>query len=66
MIPLSREEVEGMWRVLGIVEFEWTHGAFVGTDVRSGGGGSGTSVKERVRESMKIQARAWGGEIFLD
>lgn len=56
MIPLSVEEMRRMWAVLRGVEFRATHGAFVGMDVEAG------DVKGRVRESMRIQARAMGGD----
>jgi hypothetical protein len=67
MIPLSPEEVAVMWNVLKNHEFESTHGAFVGTDVRSGSGGSSASVKTRVLESMQIQVRnmGWRDHPFL-
>lgn len=60
MIPLSPEEISKMWNVLKNHEFESTHGAFVGTDVRDGGGGSGAGVKQRVLESMQIQVWRMG------
>ena len=60
MIPLTPEEVQGMWDVLKGHEFESTHGAFVGAEVRDGGGGSEKGVKERVLESMQIQVRNMG------
>jgi hypothetical protein len=50
-----------MWKALEGWEFGSTHGAFVGLDVRDGDGGE-ISVKERVRESMRIQARGEGWE----
>jgi hypothetical protein len=45
-------------------EFGSTHGAFVGLDVSDGDGGE-RSVKERVRESMRIQAKGEGWESAL-
>lgn len=60
MIPLPPGEMRGMWRALEPWEFSSTHGAFVGTEVRDKDGGG--RVKERVRESMRIQA---GGEGWL-
>ncbi|CZR55231.1 related to metallo-beta-lactamase family protein [Phialocephala subalpina] len=67
MIPLSPEEIAGMWELLKGYEFESTHGAFVGTEVRDGGGGSGKRVKERVLDSMQIQVRymGWKDHVFL-
>lgn len=56
MIPLPPSEIYKIWQALRKHEFESTHGAFVGTDVRDGDG----RVKARVLESMKIQARAEG------
>ena len=55
MIPLPPGEMRKMWKALAGWEFGSTHGAFVGLDVRDGDGGE-RSVKERVRESMRIQA----------
>lgn len=43
-----------MWRAMQPFDFESTHGAFVGTDVRD------RNIKARVLESMKIQARSEG------
>jgi hypothetical protein len=60
MIPLSPEEIGGMWKVLRSYEFSSTHGAFVGTEVRDRGGGSKTLVKKRVLESMQIQVKQMG------
>jgi hypothetical protein len=67
MIPLSPEAISRMWNVLKNHEFESTHGAFVGTEVRDGSGGSSASVKQRVLESMKIQVKmmGWGDHAFL-
>jgi glyoxylase-like metal-dependent hydrolase (beta-lactamase superfamily II) len=55
MIPLSAEEIQCMWEVLKGHEFVSTHGAFVGTEIRDGHGGSDASVKRRVLDSMQIQ-----------
>jgi hypothetical protein len=55
MIPLAPEDISKMWALLGPHEFESTHGAFVGTEIRNGGGGSQASVKERILQSMQIQ-----------
>ncbi|KAI5366015.1 putative metallo-beta-lactamase, ribonuclease Z/Hydroxyacylglutathione hydrolase [Septoria linicola] len=54
MIPLPPTEIHKMWQALKMYDFESTHGAFVGLDVRD------KNVKARVLESMKIQARAEG------
>ena len=54
MIPLPPAEIHKMWQALRMHDFESTHGAFVGTEVRD------KNVKARVLESMKIQARAEG------
>lgn len=43
-----------MWQALRPFEFESTHGAFVGTEVRD------KNIKARVLESMKIQTRGEG------
>jgi hypothetical protein len=61
MIPLPPGEMQKMWKALEGWEFGSTHGAFVGLDVFDGKGGE-RSVKERVRESMRIQARGEGWE----
>ncbi|TAQ84748.1 hypothetical protein B7494_g6943 [Chlorociboria aeruginascens] len=67
MIPLSADEVAAMWSVLRNYEFQSTHGAFVGTEIRDGTGGSETRVKKRVLESMQIQIRriGWVGHVML-
>lgn len=59
-IPLSPEEIEGMWEGLKGRDFESTHGAFVGQDVYDGCGGTEKGVKQRVLESMQIQVRRMG------
>lgn len=61
MIPLSPEEIEHMWGVLGGHEFKSTHGAFMGTDIEDEG------LKWRVLESMEIQVRrmGWADHPFL-
>ena len=61
MIPLPPGEMQKMWKALEGWEFESTHGAFIGMDVRDGDGGE-KGVKERVRDSMRIQARGEGWE----
>jgi hypothetical protein len=60
IIPLSPPEIQEMWDVLKSHGFKSTHGAFVGTEVSDGYGGSEKSVKERVLESMQIQVRSMG------
>ncbi|KAF4122026.1 Lactamase B [Geosmithia morbida] len=54
MIPLRAEELVRMWGVLRGYEFRATHGAFAGTDIEDG------EIRERVRESMAIQAASMG------
>jgi hypothetical protein len=68
MIPLSVDEVSNMWEVLKNHEFESTHGAFIGTEVRDGTNGSNSRVKTRVLESMQIQVRrmGWRDHAFLN
>lgn len=61
MIPLSPEEISGMWDVLGRHEFQSTHGAFMGQDIED------DKIKGRVLESAKIQVRrmGWTDHAFL-
>lgn len=61
MIPLSPEEISGMWDVLGKHEFRSTHGAFMGQDIEDG------KIKSRVLESAKIQVSrmGWTDHAFL-
>ncbi|KAL9067204.1 MAG: hypothetical protein Q9157_006880 [Trypethelium eluteriae] len=54
MIPLPPSEMYKMWEGLKPFDFNSTHGAFMGMDIRSG------DVKRRVLESMKIQTRGEG------
>lgn len=54
MIPLPPAELFKMWQALRPLEFESTHGAFAGLDIRD------QNVKARVLESMRIQARNEG------
>ena len=56
MIPLPPSVLYKMWEALRPLDFESTHGAFVGTEVRD------KKVKGRVLESMQIQARNEGYE----
>lgn len=53
-IPLSADEIVGMWEVLKRYDFRSTHGAFVGQDIED------VCVKQRVLESMQIQVRRMG------
>ncbi|KAI6874937.1 hypothetical protein D0864_05462 [Hortaea werneckii] len=54
MIPLPPSELHKMWQSIKPYNFNSTHGAFVGHEVRD------PKVKKRVLESMKIQTRAMG------
>lgn len=54
MIPLPPSELVKMWQVIKTLEFESTHAAFVGTEIRD------KNLKNRVLESMKIQTRNEG------
>ena len=54
LIPLPPNEIFKMWQALKPFDFESTHGAFAGLDVRD------KNVKARVLESMKIQVRNEG------
>ncbi|TVY26716.1 Uncharacterized protein LHYA1_G004721 [Lachnellula hyalina] len=67
MIPLSAEEIVGMWSVLQKHAFSSTHGAFVGTEIRDKYGGSKDGVKRRVLDSMKTQVwrMGWRDHKFL-
>lgn len=56
MIPLPPSELHKMWQVIKQLDFESTHAAFVGTEIRD------KKAKARVLESMKIQARNEGYE----
>ena len=56
MIPLPPIEILKMWRAIEPYDFDTTHGAFVGMDVRD------QFLKKRVLESMKIQTRGQGWE----
>ncbi|KAM0329763.1 hypothetical protein ACHAPQ_006585 [Fusarium lateritium] len=57
-IPLGVEDMVRMWRALRGVEFTATHGGFMGMDIEH------ESVKDRVLESMKIQAKFIGEKAF--
>lgn len=54
MIPLSPDEMMGIWDSIRGFEFDTTHGAFWNVDVRH------ADVKRRILESMKIQTRREG------
>lgn len=62
MIPLPPREILKIWRAIEPYEFDTTHGAFVGMDVRD------QHLKERMLESMKIQTRGegWDRHEILD
>ncbi|KAK7415065.1 hypothetical protein QQZ08_012453 [Neonectria magnoliae] len=55
-IPLSAAEMARMWRTLRGYDFGETHGGFAGMDIVD------ARVKQRVLESMQIQARHMGRE----
>ena len=56
MIPLPPSEVMKMWKAIAPYEFEATHGAFLGMDVRR------PDAKKAILESMKIQVKFEGYE----
>ena len=56
MIPLSPNEILKIWRAIEPYEFDTTHGAFAGMDVRDG------DLKKRMLQSMQIQTRGEGWE----
>lgn len=56
MIPLPPSEILKIWRAIKSYEFDTTHGAFVGMDVRD------EDLKRRLLDSMKIQTRGEGWE----
>ncbi|EFY95756.1 metallo-beta-lactamase family protein [Metarhizium robertsii] len=53
-IPLSVEELARMWGILKRYEFKSTHGAFLPMDIED------EAVKQRVLDSMQIQAKFMG------
>lgn len=53
-IPLSVQEMARMWETLRRYDFQETHGGFAGMDIVDAG------VKQRVLDSMHIQARHMG------
>ena len=56
MIPLPPNEILKIWRAIEPYEFDTTHGAFAGMDVRDG------DLKKRMLQSMQIQTRGEGWE----
>lgn len=54
MIPLPPDTLHKMWQAIKPYDFDSTHGAFAGQEVRD------KRVKFRVLESMKIQTKAMG------
>ena len=56
MIPLPPDEILKIWQAIEHFDFDTTHGAFVGMDVRD------KDLKKRMLESMKIQVRGEGWE----
>ena len=56
MIPLPPSDILQIWRAIEPYDFNTTHGAFIGTDVRD------QNLKKRVLESMRIQTRGEGWE----
>ncbi|KAL1631557.1 hypothetical protein SLS54_000319 [Diplodia seriata] len=54
MIPLSPPEIHAMWKAVAPYEWESTHGAFTGMDIRR------KDCKNAVLESMKIQVKYEG------
>jgi len=56
MIPLPPDEINNIWQAIKPFNFDTTHGAFVGMDVRD------EKLKRRMLDSMKIQVKAEGWE----
>jgi len=56
MIPLPPDEIYRIWQAIRSFDFDTTHGAFEGMDVRD------ENLKKRMLESMKIQVRGEGWE----
>ncbi|EKG22021.1 Beta-lactamase-like protein [Macrophomina phaseolina MS6] len=56
MIPLSPPEIHAMWKAVAPYDWESTHGAFIGMDIRR------PDCKRAVLESMKIQVKYEGHE----
>lgn len=54
MIPLPSDEILKIWKAIKPFEFDTTHGAFNGMDVRD------KDLKARMLESMKIQVKGEG------
>ena len=55
-IPLPPSEITKMWKAIRPFDFDTTHGAFSGMDIRD------KDLKNRLLESMKIQIRNEGYE----
>ena len=56
MIPLPPSEILQIWKAIVPFDFDTTHGAFLGMDVRD------AQLKKRMLESMKIQTKGEGWE----
>ena len=54
MIPMSPDDILGIWKAVAPFEFDTTHGAFKGMDVKD------ETLKMRMLESMKIQVSTGG------
>ena len=54
MIPLPPDEILKIWKAIRPFDFDTTHGAFLGMDVRD------RDLKRRMLESMQIQVRGEG------
>ena len=54
MIPMSPDEIMGVWKSVKDLEFDTTFGAFVGMEVRDEG------LKGRMLMSMQTQVRTGG------
>lgn len=54
MIPLPPSDILQIWRAIKSYDFDTTHGAFVGMDVRD------EHLKTRMLSSMKTQTRGEG------
>lgn len=54
MIPLPPDAINNIWQAIKPFDFDTTHGAFLGMDVRD------EKLKERMFDSMKIQVKAEG------
>lgn len=52
-IPLSPDEIHGIWNAIKDLDFEDTYGGFLGKEIRG-------NSKEKVLQSAKIVVRASG------